>query len=81
MPRGACVVEYPGKRGTVWRMIYPDAAGKRVQETLGPEAEAGPGSVRSVLSVRSWPTFPSVATGSPPGGRSRTCAMSSRRSR
>src|SRR2546430_16817477 len=39
MPRGACVVEYPGKRGTVWRIIYPDADGKRVQETLGREAE------------------------------------------
>jgi integrase len=39
MPRGACVVEYTGKRGTVWRMIYPDADGHRAQETLGCQSD------------------------------------------
>ena len=37
MPRGASVVRYQGKRGAVWRIKYRDAAGKQVQETLGPE--------------------------------------------
>src|SRR5262245_60473254 len=37
MPRGASVVRYEGKRGPVWRIRYRDAAGKQVQETLGPE--------------------------------------------
>jgi len=37
MPRGAAVVRYPGKRGAVWRIKYRDAAGKQVQETLGPD--------------------------------------------
>ena len=37
MPRGANVVRYQGKRGAVWRIRYRDAAGRQVQETLGPE--------------------------------------------
>lgn len=37
MPRGASVVRYEGKRGPVWRIKYRDAAGRQVQETLGPE--------------------------------------------
>ena len=37
MPRGAAVVRYEGTRGAVWRIKYRDAAGKQVQETLGPE--------------------------------------------
>jgi integrase len=37
MPRGATVIRYEGKRGAVWRIKYRDAAGKQVQETLGPE--------------------------------------------
>jgi integrase len=37
MPRGAAVVRYEGRRGPVWRIKYRDAAGKQVQETLGPE--------------------------------------------
>jgi integrase len=37
MPRGAAVVRYQGKRAAVWRLKYRDAAGKQVQETLGPE--------------------------------------------
>jgi hypothetical protein len=37
MPRGASVVRYRGKRGPVWRIKYRDAAGRQVQETLGPE--------------------------------------------
>lgn len=39
MPRGAAVVEYPGRRGTVWRIKYVDAEGRQVQETLGPESQ------------------------------------------
>jgi integrase len=39
MPRGASVVGYQGKRGAVWRIRYRDAAGRQVQETLGPEPE------------------------------------------
>jgi len=39
MPRGACVVEYVGKRGTVWRVRYVDAHGVQIQETLGPESQ------------------------------------------
>ena len=37
MPRGASVIRYQGKRGAVWRIKYRDAAGRQVQETLGPE--------------------------------------------
>jgi integrase len=37
MPRGSATVRYEGKRGAVWRIKYRDAAGKQVQETLGPE--------------------------------------------
>ena len=37
MPRGANVVRYQGQRGAVWRIRYRDAAGRQVQETLGPE--------------------------------------------
>ena len=37
MPRGAAVIRFEGKRGPVWRIKYRDAAGKQVQETLGPE--------------------------------------------
>jgi integrase len=36
MPRGAAIVRYEGRRGAVWRIKYRDAAGKQVQETLGP---------------------------------------------
>ena len=39
MPRGAAVIPYRGKRGTVWRIKYVDADGKQVMETLGPERE------------------------------------------
>jgi integrase len=39
MPRGASVVRYEGKRGAVWRIRYRDAAGRQVQETLGPEPQ------------------------------------------
>src|SRR5919205_336504 len=38
MPSGACVVRYEGKRGVVFRIKFADAAGRQVQETLGPEA-------------------------------------------
>jgi hypothetical protein len=31
------VIRYDGKRGTVWRIKYVDAAGKQVQETVGAE--------------------------------------------
>jgi integrase len=37
MPRGTALIRYHGKRGPVWRIKYRDAAGKQVQETLGPE--------------------------------------------
>jgi integrase len=37
MPSGACVIEYEGKRGKVFRIKYADADGKQVMETLGPE--------------------------------------------
>src|SRR6266545_75418 len=39
MPRGAAVVEYRGKRGTVWRIKYADADGKQVMETVGAERD------------------------------------------
>jgi integrase len=39
MPTGACVIEYPGKRGKVFRVKYEDASGRQVQETLGREAD------------------------------------------
>jgi integrase len=39
MPRGAAVVEYQGKRGTVWRIKYADAAGCQVMETIGAERD------------------------------------------
>jgi integrase len=37
MASGGAVVGYVGKRGTVWRIKYRDATGKRVTETLGRE--------------------------------------------
>jgi integrase len=33
------VLRYQGKRGTVWRLRYRDASGRRVRETLGREAD------------------------------------------
>jgi len=39
MPSGAGVIEYRGKRGTVYRVKYADADGRQVMETLGPERE------------------------------------------
>ncbi len=39
MPSGAAVVEYRGKRGTVYRVKYADADGRQVMETLGPERD------------------------------------------
>lgn len=39
MPSGACVIEYRGKRGTVFRIKYADAEGQQVMETLGPERD------------------------------------------
>ena len=39
MPRGAAVIRYKGKRGTVWRVKYLDADGRQVQETIGAERD------------------------------------------
>jgi integrase len=39
MPDAAAVIKYDGKRGTVWRIKYRDAAGVQVQETLGRASE------------------------------------------
>ncbi len=39
MPDGAAVIKYEGKRGTVWRIKYRDAAGTQVMETLGSARE------------------------------------------
>ena len=39
MPRAACVIRYDGKRVAVWRVKYPDANGKQVQETIGAERD------------------------------------------
>ena len=39
MPRGASVRRYDGKRGTVWRIQFVDAAGVQVQETIGAERD------------------------------------------
>jgi integrase len=33
------VIRYDGKRGTVWRLKYVDAAGRQVMETVGREAD------------------------------------------
>lgn len=33
------VIRYDGRRGTVWRLRYADAAGRRVSETLGSERD------------------------------------------
>ncbi len=38
MPSGS-VIEYRGKRGTVWRIKYADADGKQVMETIGAERD------------------------------------------
>lgn len=35
MPSGACVVEYAGARGVVYRAKFRDADGRQVQQTLG----------------------------------------------
>jgi hypothetical protein len=39
MPSGACVIEYTGKRGKVFRVKYNDAAGTQIMETLGRESD------------------------------------------
>ena len=39
MPRGAAVIRYEGKRGTVWRIKYADADGRQVMETVGRETD------------------------------------------
>jgi integrase len=39
MPRGAAVIPYRGKRGTVWRLKYADADGRQVMETVGAERD------------------------------------------
>ena len=39
MPRGAAVIPYHGKRGTVWRIKYADATGQQVMETVGAERD------------------------------------------
>jgi integrase len=39
MPTGACVIEYPGRRGKVYRVKYEDAAGRQVMETVGRAAD------------------------------------------
>jgi integrase len=39
MPSGACVVEYAGKRGHVFRLKYRDAQGAQTMETLGRAAD------------------------------------------
>jgi hypothetical protein len=36
---GACVVEYEGKRGRVYRVKFRDADGRQVQQTLGRERD------------------------------------------
>jgi integrase len=36
---GAAVIRYDGKRGTVWRIKYRDAAGEQVMETIGAERD------------------------------------------
>ena len=33
------MVRYDGKRGTVWRIKYADAAGQQVMETVGAERD------------------------------------------
>jgi integrase len=37
--RNGSVIRYAGKRGTVWRLRYRDADGRRASETLGREAD------------------------------------------
>src|SRR3712207_5668521 len=39
MPSGACVIEYRGKRGTVWRIKWTDSEGRQIQETVGAERD------------------------------------------
>ena len=36
-----CVVEYHGKRGTVYRLKFVDASGRQVMETVGPAKTRG----------------------------------------
>jgi integrase len=39
VPSGACVIEYRGTRGVVWRIKYADAEGRQVMETIGAERD------------------------------------------
>lgn len=39
MPSGACVINYEGARGVVWKVKYRDAGGVQVKETIGRESE------------------------------------------
>ena len=40
MPRGAAVIPYNGKRGTVWRIKYADAEGRQAGVVFRDEASA-----------------------------------------
>jgi integrase len=52
MPAGAGVVEYRGKRGTVFRIKYLDANGAQVMETLGRAPEWNRRRAERALGVR-----------------------------
>ncbi|HEU5214909.1 MAG TPA: site-specific integrase [Gaiellaceae bacterium] len=39
MPSGACVIEYKGKQGRVFRVKFTDADGRQVMQTVGREAD------------------------------------------
>ena len=39
MASGSGIIEYRGKRGTVWRIKYRDAEGRQVMETVGAERD------------------------------------------
>jgi integrase len=39
VPRGACVIEYRGTKGIVYRVKFEDADGRQVQETIGAERD------------------------------------------
>ena len=71
MPSGACVLEYRGKRGTVWRIKYRDADGRQVHEWARSVTLAVFGKAVSVVVARSGPPTPRsvdgrIAHGFPP---------------
>ncbi len=50
MPSGATIVQYDGKRGTVYRIKYRDADGRQIMETIGSSEKEAKRALRNRLA-------------------------------